>query len=698
MPGAGMQITTRELPDHETLAAVFRSAKIEPWQMGVDAASLAACERDIHPDDRARFHDAVRGCLAGGECALQYRAIGTDGHARYFESHVRLIRDSAGAPLRIMGIRRDASGDHERLAESERDVVHYMTVAKIRTAQVEIEQLLLNRARRPEDVTMQVLETYCRHLGWTCAQLWTVDRDAGLLRQSAGWCDSSVDAAVFVDSGDWSALERGSDLPGRIWESRAPASIPDLRLDRSSGRAEKLVRLGLRSAFGFPLIVGGDVTAVVEMFSTRARTADQRAIEMNAAIGSDIGRFIERMNAEQELSDALHDLKHLQKVTDAALSHISLGELLGDLLPKICDAMSTDACVVFLADHGRQELYSLTGFARNGLAAPPQARLPFGESFAGRVAAERRLLTHRDVPSDPTVRPEARAFGAESAAGVPLLSGQRLVGVLVVASRAARLFNRDETNLLELVGQRLTTAIVNSSLYEDAREGNRVKDRFLAVASHELRGPITGILGWTSLLRTETDPAIRAEALDWIEQSARTQAQLVSDLLDVTRIREGKVELRRESIDVRDAVQTAIRVVETQARERGVIIEASMPAQPVTVSGDATRLQQVVWNLLGNAVKFTPPGKHVRASVEATGSAARITVADEGDGIKPEFLPHVFNAFEQDSNGKRAGGLGLGLHIVSTIVSMHGGTIEAMSDGPGRGATFAVTLPAGAAA
>lgn len=502
LTGSGMHVTTRELPDHETLAAVFRSAKIEPWQTGLDAASLAACEKDIHPDDRARFRDALRSCLAGGgECAFQYRAIGSDGNTRHFESHVRLIRDSAGAPSRIGGIRRD-----------------------------------------------------------------------------------------------------------------------------------------------------------------------------------------------------VHQLKHLQKVTDAALSHTSLSELLDDLLPKICDAMSADASIVFLADHERQELYSLTGFARNGLAAPPQARLPFGESFAGRVAVERRFLTLRQVTSDPTVRPQARAFGAESAAGVPLLSGQRLVGVLVVASRADRQFCRDETNLLELVGQRLTNAIVNSSLYEDARDANRIKDRFLSVASHELRAPITGILGWISLLRTETDPGICAEALDWIEQSARTQAQLVSDLLDMTRIREGKLELRRETIDVRDAVQTAIRVVEAQARERGVIIETSMPEQPVTITGDATRLQQVVWNLLGNAVKFTPAGKHVRASVEATGSAARITVADEGEGIKPEFLAHVFNAFEQDTNGKRAGGLGLGLHIVSTIVSMHGGTIEAMSDGPGRGAAFAVTLPVGAAA
>jgi signal transduction histidine kinase len=122
-------------------------------------------------------------------------------------------------------------------------------------------------------------------------------------------------------------------------------------------------------------------------------------------------------------------------------------------------------------------------------------------------------------------------------------------------------------------------------------------------------------------------------------------------------------------------------------------MESKLPDQPVDLAGDRTRLQQVVWNLLGNAVKFTPPGKHVRTTLEADSSRAKIIVADEGDGINPDFLPHVFEAFEQDSTGKRAGGLGLGFHIVATIVSMHGGTIDAKSDGAGKGATFTVTLP-----
>jgi signal transduction histidine kinase len=265
--------------------------------------------------------------------------------------------------------------------------------------------------------------------------------------------------------------------------------------------------------------------------------------------------------------------------------------------------------------------------------------------------------------------------------------------VLTVGSFADKDFQRDQIDLLQLVAQRMANAIVNSSLYEDARESIRTRDRFLSVASHELRNPITGILGWIEMLRTSSDPTIRAEALDWIEKSAKTQSILIEDLLDATRIREGKLTLRWEPLDLRDVVRNAINIVDNQARGRGVIMESKLPDQPVDLAGDRTRLQQVVWNLLGNAVKFTPPGKHVRTTLEADSSRAKIIVADEGDGINPDFLPHVFEAFEQDSTGKRAGGLGLGLHIVATIVSMHSGTIDAKSDGAGKGATFTVTLP-----
>jgi PAS domain S-box-containing protein len=611
------------------------------------------------------------------EVSMRLRAA--DGEYRWFLTRGIPIRDASGTIIQWLGTTMDVDDARKRLGRHK--------------AQTEIADLLVH-ARTLDEVAAPILEKYCRNLGWTYAQLWVVDRAAGVLRRKAGWCDSTLQDCDIEALAELGQVQRGVDLPGRIWESKAPISIADIRLDARSPRAETMLRAGLRSAFGFPLIVTGEVSAVLEMFSTDKYTVSQTGIDMNATIGNQIGNFIERMNVEQKLSDALHRLRRLQSLTDAALSHLSLNELLDDLLARICETVSADMCGMLLTDHDKEELYSVA-FVRGGniVRASSDIRIPFGQGIVGRAAVEHRTMTVRHALSNPTIRPETRAFGLETLAAVPLLSGRRTIGILVVASVADRCFEHDEIDFLELVAQRLANAIVNSWRYENACGANRMKDRFLSVASHELRAPITGILGWVEMLRSESDPDMRAEALDWIESCARTQAQLVKDLLDATRIREGKMEIRSENLDVRDVVQAAIHIIDSQARECGVVVEASLPDRAVSVVGDATRLQQVVWNLLGNAVKFTPAGKHVRATVDVSDRQAKITVADEGEGIQPEFLPHVFKAFEQDDNGKRAGGLGLGLHIVSSIVSMHGGTIKAMSDGVGRGATFTVSLP-----
>src|SRR5207253_1710017 len=183
------------------------------------------------------------------------------------------------------------------------------------------------------------------------------------------------------------------------------------------------------------------------------------------------------------------------------------------------------------------------------------------------------------------------------------------------------------------------------------------------------------------------------EALRSIEESARTQARLIEDLLDSARIREGKIALRPEECDLAEVVDRAIRTIEPQAGDRGVIVESRHRQRPILVFGEAARLQQVLLNLLSNAIKFTPRARHVRCTSEIAGSTATVTVSDEGSGIDPAFLPRVFNALEQDERGRAAGGLGLGLHIVSTIVKMHGGSITAESEGCGKGATFRLTLP-----
>jgi signal transduction histidine kinase len=299
----------------------------------------------------------------------------------------------------------------------------------------------------------------------------------------------------------------------------------------------------------------------------------------------------------------------------------------------------------------------------------------------------------RIATRDLSIRPELRALGFQTILGIPLLARDRLIGVLEIGSISDREFSMDEIEFIQLVGQQVAIAIENSSLYEEAREANRIKDRFLSIASHELRTPLTAILGWTELLKSVDSADIRAEAMREIEQSARNQAELIDDMLDASRIREGKLVLRRESINLPSIVAAAVKTMTPPANQRGVTLEAEILTHALPIQGDPGRIRQVVWNLLSNAIKFTPPGKTVRTRVRLDDTIATITVEDEGEGISPEFLPHIFNELEQEEKGKRAGGLGLGLHIVKTIVDMHGGTVEAHSEGAGRGATFVVKLP-----
>jgi PAS domain S-box-containing protein len=629
----------------------------------------------IHPADLGDVIKRWTHSLSTGEpYEIEFRLRRADGAYRWYLGRALPIRDASGVIVHWLGTNTDIDDKKRALA--------------LTSTQIEVAELLVN-ARRLEDVATLILETISRNLGWTCSQLWIVDRKDDVLRRSAGWCDTAaLPTCDFDDLAAFEVLERGVGLPGRIWETREPAWIADLEIDPNFPRAAIMKRIGLKSGFGFPLIVTGEVSAVLELFSAERRIPEPSTIELAGAFGNQIGHFIERQSIEQHLSETLQRLNRLQNVTDAALSHLSLNELLDDLLGRICQAVAADIGVVYLLDREKQELYPVATVGGNAL--PRDIRIPVSES---RVATDRTTVEIRHVSSDPAIRPEIKSLGIESIVSIPLLTSNDLIGVLFVGAFADKAFETEETHFMELVGQRLANAIVNSAMYEDVRESNRVKDRFISVASHELRTPMTGILGWTSILRTESDPDIKAEALDWIEKSVKTQAQLVEDLLDSTRIREGKLELRRETIDLRDAVSGALRTCESQAAERGVALDVSLPEHPVEVVGDRVRLQQVAWNLIGNAIKFTPAGKRVMTSVSVADGKARLTVADEGEGIHPEFLPNVFKAFEQDNKGRQSGGLGLGLHIVSTIVQRHGGTIEAHSDGAGKGARFDVTLP-----
>src|SRR5262245_10623144 len=229
-----------------------------------------------------------------------------------------------------------------------------------------------------------------------------------------------------------------------------------------------------------------------------------------------------------------------------------------------------------------------------------------------------------------------------------------------------------------------------------AEAANRAKDAFLAMVSHELRSPLSPILSWTRMLRMKAlDEAKSERALETIERSARAQAQLIDDLLDISRIAAGKLRLEVRSVDLAAVIEEAVEVVRPAADAKQIRLQTVLDTDTGTISGDPGRLQQVVWNLLSNAVKFTPRGGWVQIMLECVDSHVEIAVSDTGQGVSPEFLSHLFERFEQAETGttRSRGGLGLGLAIVRHIVELHGGTVFAESAGEGQGSTFTVKLP-----
>jgi hypothetical protein len=230
----------------------------------------------------------------------------------------------------------------------------------------------------------------------------------------------------------------------------------------------------------------------------------------------------------------------------------------------------------------------------------------------------------------------------------------------------------------------------------EAERAGRIKDEFLATLSHELRTPLHAILGWSQILRKSQNVSQKvAEGLSVIERNARSQAQIISDLLDMSSIISGKVRLEVQVVDLAGIVEAAVNTVRPAAEAKGIRLDISLEPQARSVRGDPNRLQQIFWNLLTNAVKFTPKGGRVAVTLQRANSHLELDVADNGEGIDPAFLPHVFDRFRQadSSMERRHGGLGLGLSIVKQLVELHGGTIRSMSAGKGLGSTFKVSLP-----
>jgi PAS domain S-box-containing protein len=375
-----------------------------------------------------------------------------------------------------------------------------------------------------------------------------------------------------------------------------------------------------------------------------------------------------------------------------------------DSLVRLAVPGFADWCVAHLAEpiggrrlHAAGEDPDGTGMAqmleRLATSADLQTLMP----ALDRVKEGQPLLLSEIGPDWMESLAAVHQLAPKSAMVVPMTARGRAIGTLsFIVTRPERRYGPADLALARDLAQRAAIAVDNARLYAEAEGANRAKDQFLATLSHELRTPLTAMLGWVLLLRSgRLDGDEAAAALASIERNTRVQAQLINDLLDVSRIVAGKLQVDKRPVDLRVVIEHALESVRPDTEARKLVVSVAIDPDAAWVPGDAMRLEQVMLNLLGNAAKFTPEGGRIEVRLDRNDTMARLTVSDTGQGIDPAMLPHIFETFHQadSSSTRRHGGLGLGLAIVRRLVALHGGRVEAASAGRDQGAAFTVYLP-----
>ncbi|MGG6270453.1 PAS domain S-box protein [Leptolyngbya sp. AN03gr2] len=418
----------------------------------------------------------------------------------------------------------------------------------------------------------------------------------------------------------------------------------------------------------------------------------------------------ERKQTEATLRASHERLALLNATSSQLLAHQQSETLIDQIFQQLAEPLKLDFYFNYLVDgdpplpseRKMMRLNAYRGFSAE--IAAQFERLAIGDAVCGFVALTQQPMILDSVQQSIDPRTELiRSLGATAYASYPLLVNGQLIGTFSFASRRRTQFTPEEQTLLRVVCDQVATTLERLRLVkslqqqtEELTQANRIKDEFLAVLSHELRSPLNPILGWTKLLQSgKLQGAKITEALNTIERNAKLQSQLIEDLLDVSRILRGKLVLNVATVDLASTITTALETVKLAAEAKAIQIQTQFEPFLEPVSGDAGRLQQVVWNLLSNAVKFTPTEGQVSIRLTKTEGQAQIQVTDTGKGISSDFLPYVFERFQQEdgSTTRKFGGLGVGLAIVRQIVELHGGTVSATSLGEEQGATFTVRLP-----
>lgn len=617
----------------------------------------------LHPDDRAMWmEEFARGVRTGGPFRAECRLIARDGRVVWVRGEARVIKDERGRPLFLQGVAFDITESrraHERVLERavRRTELHYRDLVE------RLGAIFWEADVRTGEFTF-VSEGVQRILGVSPAR-WIEDKDywIGLVHPM----DRDEVAMAWRQ-----ALEERTD---REFEFRALTADDQV--------------VWLQNRIHFSRLDEDDVHLLGVILDTTDRKRFERQLAQTLAL-------------EREARAEAEALNRVGRSVAAELELAQLVRQLADLSAELTRAEWAAFCRLD-PDRGGGDAWLRAGGITPSRAFRFTANDPLvAPIFAGRTVRIGDLSIEPSLGRADSVLPYDRL---RSYLGVPVIarSGE-VTGGLIMGHSIANRFDERHERVIEAFATQAAIALNNARLYEaaerardEAEAASRVKDEFLATMSHELRTPLNAVLGWATILQTgNLSDAMRERALTAIKRNAEAQAQIVEDLLDISRIVTGKLHLNVKPVDlaavIGGALETVSLAVEAKRIRVATIIDSPAPA----IMGDADRLRQVVTNLLTNAVKFTPPEGRIEVRLENADGAARIHVIDSGVGIEPQFLPCVFERFRQaDGSYTRAhGGLGLGLAIVRHLVELHGGSVRAESPGRGMGATFSLELPA----
>ncbi|HEX8148760.1 MAG TPA: PAS domain S-box protein [Pyrinomonadaceae bacterium] len=612
----------------------------------------------VHPEDRDRAAAEARAIFESGRGGTsQFRWVARDGRVVHVESQSRVILDERGEPAGMRGVTMD-------ITERKRGEAVTQFLLEINEA--------LASAATAGDVMRATAGPVGEFFGVAHCAFVEFDREAETAVIHYDW---RRDADAVGYAGTYAMSEYATGELRRTLISGAPVVVNDVATDpRTSQAVENYRRLGIGSFLNTPHVRGGELKFALGVYREEPYGWREDEMRLLRELTARIWTSVERRRAEEALAE---NRRLLETVADnATLALFIMDER------QQCVFMNPAAeeltGFAFAEVRGRPLHYYLHHTRPDGTPYPLE-ECPIDQALPQNMRERgEEVFVHKDGHFYPV------AFTAS-----PVREGGRPVGTIIEV-RDIREEQRAEREREQVIER-------ERALRAQAEQVNRAKDEFLATLSHELRTPLTPILGWTHMIRSgRLGDAEVAQGVRVIEKNSQSLARLINDLLDMSSILSGKMRIERAPVELGAVVREAAETVRPQADARSVSVEVQTGGlAPAVVSGDRTRLVQVFWNLLHNAVKFSPEGGRVRVRVGALDGTARVEVEDEGAGIPPEFLPHVFERFRQaDMATTRAhGGLGLGLALVKSFVEAHGGSVSAESAGEGRGSRFTVALP-----